>query len=123
MASESFGPLILVRSEDSDGRVGVIELVVPAGWIGPPLHHHAFDEAFYVLEGELTFRLGDDLVTRGPGSHAFAPSGSRHTLSNLADRPARYLIVCTPGGFERRFDPEPRKPYPRTTFVGPPIEP
>jgi mannose-6-phosphate isomerase-like protein (cupin superfamily) len=121
MTKESFGPTILLRSEQNDGRAGIIDLAVPAGWIGPPLHHHAFDEAFYMLEGEMTFRLGDELLTAGPGSLTFAPSGSHHTLANLSDRPARYLLVCTPGGFERRFDPEPRKPYPETIFVGPPI--
>jgi hypothetical protein len=31
------------------------------------------------------------------------------------------VLVCTPGGFERRFDPEPRQPYPETIVVGPPI--
>jgi mannose-6-phosphate isomerase-like protein (cupin superfamily) len=121
MTNESFGPTILLRSEASRDRVGIVELAVPAGWIGPPLHHHEFDEAFYVLEGEMTFRLGDELVTAGPGTLTFAPGGSHHTLANLGDRPARYLLVCTPGGFERRFDPEPRGPYPETIFVGPRI--
>jgi mannose-6-phosphate isomerase-like protein (cupin superfamily) len=121
MTNETFGPTVLLRSEESDERVGIVELAVPAGWIGPPLHHHDFDEAFYVLEGEMTFRLGDELVTRGPGTLTFAPGGSHHTLANLSDAPARYLLVCTPGGFERRFDPEPRKPYPETIFVGPAI--
>ena len=121
MTTESFGPTVLLRSEESDGEVAIIELAVPAGWIGPPLHHHDFDEAFYVLEGEVTFRLGDELVARGAGTLTFAPRGSHHTLANLGDRPARYLLVCTPAGFERRFDPEPRKPYPETIFVGPRI--
>jgi mannose-6-phosphate isomerase-like protein (cupin superfamily) len=110
---------VLLRTEQSAGRAGIVEVAVPAGWPGPPLHHHAFDEAFYVLEGELTFQLGDKIATAGPGSLTFAPSGSHHTLANHSDGPARYLLVCTPGGFERRFDPEPRKPYPETTVVGP----
>jgi mannose-6-phosphate isomerase-like protein (cupin superfamily) len=110
---------VLLRTEDSDDRIGIVDVTVPAGWPGPPLHHHAFDEAFYVLEGELTFQLGDELATAGPGSLTFAPSGSHHTLANRGNGPARYLLVCTPGGFERRFDPEPRKPYPETVVVGP----
>ena len=112
---------VLLRTEQSEERVGIVEVTVPAGWPGPPLHHHAFDEAFYVLEGELTFQLGDEVATAGPGSLTFAPSGSHHTLANLSDGPARYLLVCTPGGFERRFDPEPRGPYPETIVVGPQI--
>ena len=124
---------VLVRTEQSDDRVGIVEVAVPAGWPGPPLHHHAFDEAFYVLEGELTFQLGDDLATAGPGTLTFAPGGSHHTLANLSDAPARYLLVCTPGGFERYFaklaaeaagvapPAEVAKGYPETTVVGPPI--
>src|SRR4051794_10615953 len=110
---------VLLRTEDSDDRVGIVEVTVPAGWPGPPLHHHAFDEAFYVLEGELAFQLGDELATAGPGSLTFAASGSHHTLANRGTAPARYLLVCTPGGFERRFDPEPRGAYPKAGPVRP----
>src|SRR3954469_23827720 len=107
---------VLLRTEQSDDRVGIVEVTVPAGWPGPPLHHHAFDEAFYVLEGELTFQLGDELATRGPGTLTFAKRGSIHTLANLSAAPARYLLVCTPAGFERRFE---GREGPEVVFVGP----
>jgi len=94
---------ILVRSEQSAGRVGIIESVMPAGAAGPPLHTHEFDEAFYVLEGELTFHLDGGLVTVGAGEFAFAPGGEPHTLANRGTEAARFLIVCTPAGFEREF--------------------
>ena len=116
----SFSPTILVRGEDSPTAPGVVELRVPADWDGPPLHHHAFDELFYVLEGELTFQLGDELVAIGAGRHVFAPGGSAHTLANLSDAPARYLLVCTPAGFERRFE-DGAGPTPPVEFVGPTI--
>lgn len=45
---------ILLRSEQSGGEVAVMENSTPGRWVGPPLHRHAFDEAFYVLDGELT---------------------------------------------------------------------
>jgi uncharacterized RmlC-like cupin family protein len=107
----------------------------PPGFAGPPLHHHDFDEAFYVLEGELTFRLGDELFTRRAGELAFAPRGAPHTYANHSGAAARALIVCTPAGFERYFGrmiaerqgvdtPEwARQPIPDVTVVGPPIEP
>ena len=66
-------PKVLIRSEQSSGRVGVVESVMPAGVTGPSLHKHDFDEAFFVLEGELTFQLGGELVTVGAGEIAFAP--------------------------------------------------
>jgi quercetin dioxygenase-like cupin family protein len=96
-------PKVLLRSEESGGALSVIENVLPAGFPGPNLHTHDFDEAFYVLEGELTFQVEDDLVTAGPGEFAFAPRGVRHTLANRTDAPARYVLVCTPAGFERYF--------------------
>jgi quercetin dioxygenase-like cupin family protein len=118
---------ILLRSEESADAISIIEITLPAGWDGPPLHHHAFDEAFYVLAGELTFQLGDTLATRGPGTLTFAPRDSIHTLANLSGEPARYLLICTPGGFERRFDPAHSgpiasgKPYLEVHVVGPTI--
>jgi mannose-6-phosphate isomerase-like protein (cupin superfamily) len=96
-------PDVLLRSEESDGVVSVIDNTVPANWPGPYLHRHDFDEAFYVLEGELVFQVEDELITRRAGELAFAPRGVAHTLANLSDSPARYVLVCTPAGFERYF--------------------
>ncbi len=96
-------PKVLIRSEQSSGRLGVVESVMPAGAAGPPLHTHNFDEAFYVLEGELTFRLDRGLVTVAAGQLAFAPAGEAHTFTNRGTAPARFLIAFTPAGFEREF--------------------
>jgi quercetin dioxygenase-like cupin family protein len=96
-------PKVLLRSEESGGAVSVIESVVPAGFPGPPLHLHDFDEAFYVIEGELTFQVEDQLVTKGSGELAFAPRNVPHTFANRSGAEARYVLVCTPAGFERYF--------------------
>jgi len=96
-------PDVLLRSEESDGVVSIIDNTVPANWPGPFLHKHDFDEAFYVLEGELTFQVEDAVVTKRAGELAFAPRGVAHTLANHSDAPARYVLVCTPAGFERYF--------------------
>ena len=112
---------VLLRGEQSGGALAIVELTVPARWEGPPLHHHEFDETFYVLDGELTFRLGDELRTGTAGQYAFARGGDVHTLANLTDAPARYLLVIAPAGFERRFDADPDGPIPETVVVGPPI--
>jgi quercetin dioxygenase-like cupin family protein len=123
-------PKVLLRSEDSDGHVAIVELT---GAGRPPLHHHDFDESFYVLEGELTFQLRDEVVTRRAGEVAFAPRGVPHTYANLTGAPARALLVITPAGFERYFDriaaritgtqppPEASKPIPEVITVGPPL--
>jgi quercetin dioxygenase-like cupin family protein len=116
---------------ETGGLVSVWETAVPPGG-GAPHHSHAGeDEAFYVLEGELTLQVGEEVTTAAAGSLAFAPRGVHHTVANTADAPARYLLVCTPGGFERMFsrlaarasgvepDAEALKPYPETVMVGP----
>ena len=102
MPSHNFETQIHLRSAQSNGAVSVVELFASPEFAGPPLHHHDFDETFYVLEGEMTIQLGDALRTAGPGELAFAPRGAHHTLANLSGAPARYLLICNPGGFERR---------------------
>src|SRR3954451_4215859 len=103
---------VLLRTENSDDRVGIVEVPVPAGWEGPPLHHHAFDEAFYILDGELTFQLDEQLLTGRTGELIFEPRDRAHNRTNLPARAARYLLICTPGGFERRFDADDDRPHP-----------
>jgi quercetin dioxygenase-like cupin family protein len=131
--AERFDTTVLLRGEDTGGELALVRNTVPAGWGGPPLHHHAFDETFYVLDGELTFQLGDELAVAGPGALAFAPGDAVHTLANRSDVPASYLLVCTPAGFERYFarlaaeaagvapPPSTAGPVPETVVVGPPI--
>jgi quercetin dioxygenase-like cupin family protein len=103
MSTERAPIRVLLRAEESGGAVSVVESGSVPGFGGPPLHYHAFDETFYVIEGELTFQLGDELFTRKAGEVAFAPRGVAHTYANLSDAPTRHLIACTPAGFERYF--------------------
>ena len=72
---------VLLRSEQSGGQVSMIEIVVPAHNAGPPLHTHDFDEAFYMLEGELIFQVEDELITKRAGELAFAPRNVAHALA------------------------------------------
>jgi mannose-6-phosphate isomerase-like protein (cupin superfamily) len=135
VSGEREGPRVLLRSEQCDGTLSVVESAVPAGFGGPTLHRHDFDETFYVMEGELIFQLRDKLSRVGAGGLAFAPRGVPHTFANFSDSSARYLIVCTPAGFERYFarmaadrqGVEPpqwaMQPIPEVTHVGPQIDP
>jgi uncharacterized RmlC-like cupin family protein len=79
------------------------------------------------------FQVEDEVITRRAGELAFAPRGVAHTLANHSDAPARYVLVCTPAGFERHWarvtaeaaGVEPPEwafgPIPEVTVVGPPI--
>jgi quercetin dioxygenase-like cupin family protein len=125
---------VLLRSEESGGHVSVMDNVVAPRAKGPHLHKHDFDEAFYMLEGELVFQVEDQLFTKRKGELAFAPRNTPHALTNRSDEPARYVLVCTPAGLERQFarmaaelaGEEPpewaMQPIPEVTPVGPQIE-
>jgi quercetin dioxygenase-like cupin family protein len=124
---------VLLRSEETGGQVSLTDITVPPHSAGPPLHTHDFDEAFYMLEGELIFQVEDALATKGAGEVSFAPRNVAHALANHSDAPARYVLVCTPAGFERHWarlaaeaagvDPPEwaLKPIPEVTVVGPQI--
>jgi len=124
---------VLLHGEESGGQVSVTEIELPPHTAGPPLHTHDFDEAFYVLDGELIFQVEDALHTKGAGELSFAPRDVAHAVANHSDAPARYVLVCTPAGFERHWaritaeaaGVEPPAwallPIPEVTVVGPPI--
>lgn len=58
-----------------------------------PLHRHGDDEAWYVLEGALGIRIGDEEVEVPAGGAAVVPGGTAHTYWNPRPEPARYLLV------------------------------
>jgi mannose-6-phosphate isomerase-like protein (cupin superfamily) len=58
--------------------------------------HHSDDEAWYVLEGTLGFRLRDQTVTAPAGSAVLAPAGTPHAYWNAGPGSARYLLVAPP---------------------------
>jgi mannose-6-phosphate isomerase-like protein (cupin superfamily) len=121
------GPIAysVATPEGVAGTIGIVESHVQAGWPGPPLHHHAFDETFCILDGELTFQVGTKRVLGCAGDTLFVARDVHHTLANLSAGSARYLLVCTPGGFEQRFGPEaertPSGPNTDIVVVGPRI--
>jgi quercetin dioxygenase-like cupin family protein len=93
-----------VRGEQSGGAMTVIETVA-APDEGPPLHFHQLnDEWLYVLEGEMRFRLADDVVPAPAGSFAFIPRGIAHTWQNVGREPAVLLGMIAPAGLERFFE-------------------
>jgi quercetin dioxygenase-like cupin family protein len=99
-----FANLVQVKLSQaaSGGVMSMIELVGPSGDM-PPLHvHWTDDEAWFVLEGEMTFHVGDEQPIRvSAGELAFGPRGVPHTYRVESATPARWLAVCTPGDFER----------------------
>jgi quercetin dioxygenase-like cupin family protein len=70
---------------------------------GPPLHlHHNEDETFYILEGEVTFVVGDERIDLSAGDFVFGPRDIPHAYVVRSER-ARMLVTASPGGVEQVF--------------------
>src|SRR5512133_2560635 len=90
---------IKIGKADTDGRYGLVEILVPDG-VGSPWHvHPEEDEWFYVLEGEITFWVADARMQLKAGSFAFGPKGVPHTFYAEAGT-AKALVGFAPIQFE-----------------------
>ena len=91
-----------VLAQAPDHPVSVTDNTVPPGFPGPVRHRHAqLTDIFYVLEGELTFDLGNEQRTLGAGSFVLVPPGIPHTFANRGSVPARILNIQQPAGLEQ----------------------
>jgi mannose-6-phosphate isomerase-like protein (cupin superfamily) len=96
-----FGMLATIKAtkEQTGGRSSLVEILTPDGY-GSVLHvHHQEDEGFYILEGEMTFYVGDQMIKAHPGSYLFGPKDVPHAFT-VDSGPARLLFVLSPAGFE-----------------------
>jgi quercetin dioxygenase-like cupin family protein len=90
---------VKIGKADAGGRFGMLEIVVPQG-VGSPWHvHPEEDEWFYVLDGALTFWVGDTKLELTAGGFAFGPKGVPHTFYGSAPT-TRALVGFSPMQFE-----------------------
>lgn len=102
-----FGSAITLKA--SSAGIGITEVDMAPG-DEPPLHRHKNeDEWLYVLEGEMTFHAGGENYPGKPGAFMSFPRGIPHTFTVESPR-ARFLVMNTPGGFERMFELAPKTP-------------
>ena len=80
----------------------LMEVVLPKDG-GPPPHDHPWDEAYYVVEGEVRFMLGDDVRHFKGGDFVYAPGGTLHAFQGASDKPARVLVFDAPAAAEGFF--------------------
>ncbi len=94
--------LMRATAETTNGAFGLMEhWEMPVGFASPYHTHHREDEAFYVLEGELAFVCGGKWLKAGLGTFVFGPREIAHGCKVIGSAPARMLLMCAPGGFER----------------------
>jgi quercetin dioxygenase-like cupin family protein len=96
-----FGQLAEIKATaaDTGGQLTIVQVTSPPG-LEAPLHvHHREDEAFWILEGQVTLQVGEDTIDASAGDYAFGPRDIPHRYT-VGDAGCRMLFICTPGGFE-----------------------
>ena len=90
---------IKLADASADGRFSLVEALAFRA-TEPPLHvHHREDEAWYIIDGEMTFHVGDAVFNATSGAFVFAPMGIAHSFT-VDVEPTRVLVLAAPSGFE-----------------------
>ena len=92
----------LARTVDTP-RFNLSIIEINAGRVLEEHVHDAEDDAFYILEGEMTFTHGDQDHVAGPGTFVLVPPGVKHGFRNDGEVAVRMLNLHAPGGFDRRI--------------------
>ena len=104
----TIGPIRLMVLEDGTstrGTMAIAEFTFPPHSLSPFPHiHHAHEEGFYILEGELEFKVDGETIHAGAGSFVMVPICVPHTFSNPGDKPARCLSTFTPPQYIHYFE-------------------
>jgi quercetin dioxygenase-like cupin family protein len=87
---------------ETDESIMMFEETLPAGTASLFHLHHDSDEVAWVLSGEFTFKIGDEVTAGGPGTCAFMPRDVPHAWKNTGSETGRVLFLYTPaaaGGY------------------------
>lgn len=95
------GSLALIKAsgKDTDRQFALVEVVEHEGAEAPLHVHHNEDEGFWILEGSLTFEVGDQTLQAEAGTFLFGPKDVPHRYI-VNKGPARLLFILAPSGFE-----------------------
>ena len=91
-----------VRSDQAAGA-SCVEFV-PAPGFDTGLHvHERLEETWYIREGEIEFRVGEETFQAAPGACVFVPPHVPHAFANRSEAPAIMLQLMSPPGHDRYF--------------------
>src|SRR6266536_5713328 len=93
----------LATGDDTNGKYALLEAIVPPGGGPPPHVRSREEEGFFILEGEITFQIGEKRIVATAGTFANMPVGTPHSFKNESGKPARMLISVAPAGLEKMF--------------------
>jgi quercetin dioxygenase-like cupin family protein len=84
-------------ASSTEGRFSLMERTLPQGGRMPPAHSHVGnDEAYFVLDGMVEFRVAGQVFEGAKGAFVLVQAGESHTFGNTSDRPARLLVLHAP---------------------------
>ncbi len=86
--------------EETAGLYSISEWWLDPHTKGPGAHSHPEDDVFYVLEGTISFLVGESEIDVAKGGFVLAPGGVFHDFENRSDRRAGFLNISAPGNFE-----------------------
>lgn len=92
--------VIKATAADTGGLMSIVEVTEPPGAEAPLHVHHREDEAFWILEGDVTLYVGDEAIEARAGDYAWGPRGIPHRYT-VGAAGCRMLFICVPGGFEK----------------------
>jgi len=91
--------VIKATAADTAGQMTIVEVTEPPGAEAPLHVHHREDEAFWILEGEVTLEVGGTIIEARAGDYAWGPRDVPHRYT-VGENGCRMLFICVPGGFE-----------------------
>jgi mannose-6-phosphate isomerase-like protein (cupin superfamily) len=89
--------------DESAGQYSIAEWGLEPHTPGPGAHSHPEDDVFYVLEGTVSFLMGDEWVEAPKGAFVLAPGGVPHDFENRTAARAAFLNISAPGNFEQQM--------------------
>jgi quercetin dioxygenase-like cupin family protein len=92
----------LATGQETQGQFALMEQCARKGNVPPRHIHHREDETFYVIEGEMTFSVGDQTIKATPGTMVFAPRDIPHSFT-IDSEQVRMLVQVSPAGSEGFF--------------------
>lgn len=88
---------------ETAGKYSISEWWLEPNTTGPGAHSHPEDDAFFVLEGTMSFLIGDEWIDAPKGSFVMAPGGVTHDFENRGSVRAGVLNLSYPGNFEQHM--------------------
>jgi mannose-6-phosphate isomerase-like protein (cupin superfamily) len=105
LGGETFN--VIATGADTEGQISLFDVLVPPQTGAESFIYGNNAEAYYILDGDVSFLLPDQTITASPGSFVYFPEGNQYAISNQGTNPGRTLLISPGGLFNATSIPEP----------------